>query len=113
MTNLEKINIENKKIKSICIELDEIKFITDDNEKYKMFHYQDCCEYPYIDYINGITNLIDNNIVDFDEFSLEETSNESATRTTFRFETTKGVCEISWVVESNGYYSEGIDFVKE
>ena len=35
---------------------DEIIFICDEGTKYRMFHYQDCCESVTIDDINGNLN---------------------------------------------------------
>ena len=93
----------------------EIIFLTEGGEKYKMLHYQDCCESVYIESIVGdLEDLVGNPIT----FVAESTNwsecneDESKTWTFYKFATIKGYVDIRWVGESNGYYSERVDFVK-
>ena len=123
-------------------ELDEILFTCNDGSQYKMYHEQDCCEAVTIDDINGdLNDLIgspiliaeeasnDDFVKNFEEsFKLEEGRNpkfecsyknefgeskpESYTWTFYKLATIKGYVDIRWFGDSNGYYSESVEFVK-
>jgi len=123
-------------------ELDEILFTCNDGSQYKMYHEQDCCEAVTIDDINGdLNDLIgspiliaeelsnDDFVKNFEEsFKLEEGANpefefnyknefgeskpESYTWTFYKLATIKGYVDIRWFGDSNGYYSESVEFVK-
>ncbi len=98
---------------------DVIEFETAD-AVYKLFHDQDCCESVTIEDINGdLKDLVGSPIT----MAEESTSNEnpegvkpeyqdSFTWTFYRFATVKGYVTIRWYGESNGYYSESVDFQK-
>lgn len=100
---------------------DQLRFTTEDGEVYLMFHEQDCCEGVYIEDING--DLSD--LVGFPVLMAEERTGErpadipmpeygidSETWTFYRISTIRGTVVIRWLGESNGYYSEGVDFEK-
>jgi hypothetical protein len=123
-------------------ELDEILFTCNDGTQYKIYHEQDCCEAVTIDDINGdLNDLIgspiliaeeasnDDFVKNFEEsFKLEEGKNpdyewnyknefgeskpESYTWTFYKLATIKGYVDIRWFGDSNGYYSESVEFVK-
>ena len=101
-----------------------IEFTTQDGEVYKMFHEQDCCESVYIESIVGdLTDLIGEPILRaetaenlFDmikQADREIDSDESYTWTFYKLATRKGYVDIRWYGTSNGYYSEGVSFIKE
>jgi len=93
---------------------DEVLFTTNTGEKYKMLHYQDCCECVMIeDVVGDYEDLLNTPILVAEERSQEdENACESATWTFYEFRTIKGSVTIRWYGESNGYYSEEVDFCK-
>ena len=100
----------------------EIKFITESNDKYLMFHEQDCCESVWVEDICGdLTDLLNSEILEAEDVSdtmgipcSEEEYNEyeSVTWTFYKIGTRKGSVTIRWCGTSNGYYSESVDFIK-
>lgn len=107
-----------KTLKSIVINdaKDEITFECVTGEKYLMYHPQDCCESVSIEEIHGdLESLIGSEIV---MAECEESSGtepvpeypESWTWTFYKFATIKGYVTLRWLGESNGYYSESVDF---
>jgi hypothetical protein len=100
---------------------EEMMFTTDDGEKYRMFHYQDCCESVTIeDIVGDLNDLVGSPIIEAEEVSHAsdqkdlpddlKTDSESYTWTFYKLGTAKGFVTIRWFGESNGYYSEGVDF---
>ncbi len=101
---------------------DELIFICDNGDKYKMFHSQDCCENVTIDDINGdLTDLVGVPILraeevvsnDNPEGIKEPEYQDSFTWTFYKLATINGYVDIRWYGESNGYYSESVDFAKQ
>lgn len=109
-----------KTVKNIYINEDkEVIFHVKTNnrfndEVYKMFHEQDCCENVYLACIDGnLCDLIGEQLVVAECVShSSETNDGSKTWTFYRFATTKGFVVLRWCGESNGYYSESVDIVK-
>ena len=117
---------------------EELIFYCETGEKFKLYHWQECCESVTIDDINGdMEDLIGTPIllaeeVSNDEFEKEfenkfkiqnendyyETDEEgnrkpeSSTWTFYKLATKNGYVDIRWFGESNGYYSESVDFQK-
>ena len=99
-------------------EMDEITFITNEGEKFLMYHSQDCCESVSIEDINGdLEDLIGKPILLAEEVTSEENPEgvtkeyqDSFTWTFYKLATIKGYVDIRWYGESNGYYSEDVYF---
>jgi len=102
----------------------EMIFVTTEGEKYKLFHDQDCCEEVSIEDIAGeISDLIDSPILLAEEVVHDQDTtpegvtppdnqDDSFTWTFYKLSTIKGSLTIRWYGESNGYYSESVDFEK-
>lgn len=99
---------------------DEIRFVTTDGESYLMYHSQDCCENVTINDINGdLEDLLFSSILlaeesnsDVNPDGVEMEYQDSFTWTFYKLATIKGYVDIRWYGESNGYYSERVDFLK-
>lgn len=89
-------------------------YLTKDNYV-EFYHEQDCCEYVYIEDICGdLEDLIGYPLVEAEEVveDASEADNvcESGTWTFYKFRTEKGSVVIRWLGESNGYYSESVNY---
>ena len=96
----------------------EIVFVTSDGETYRMYHEQDCCECVCVEDIAGdLQDLVGSEILIAEEVQGESPADfeayESYTWTFYKFATRKAYVDIRWLGQSNGYYSEGVSFVKE
>ena len=86
---------------------------------YSFLHYQDCFESVFLnDFELGSDSFEGAIIISAEESTNSEDSSEvkyadSFTWTFYKIETTKGEIWMRWLGESNGYYSESIDFIAE
>lgn len=103
---------------------DKITFLTNEGIKYFMSHDQDCCESVSVEDIHGemeailkspITNaeVVTNSEDDPNDIDEKQDDAESFTWTYYYISTEKGSATIRWFGESNGYYSESVDFYRE
>lgn len=93
----------------------ETKNAAGETRKFHMLHYQDCCESVYVADVDGdVTDLIGAKVVEAYEETKDASGSEdvydSGTWTFYFIQTTKGGVWIRWLGESNGYYSESVDF---
>lgn len=110
--------LTGKTITAIDKDDDYIIFTTDENEKYKMFHEQDCCESVYIEDICGeLDDLLNSPVLLAEEVSSDDEPAKgddaeygSYTWTFYKISTAKGSVTIRWYGTSNGYYSESVQF---
>lgn len=100
-------------------ENDELIFICEDDETYRMFHRSECCEEVEMNDICGdLQDLIGSKILQAEETTSKDnpkdnTINEyqcSFTWTFYRISSFNGSVTIRWYGISNGYYSEGVSF---
>ena len=92
---------------------EEILFVCSDGKRYLMYHEQECCESVTIEEIIGdLDNLLNTPLIMAECVSNESEENNygSETWTFYKLGTNKGFVTIRWYGESNGYYSESIDF---
>jgi len=105
---------------------DELVFYDTDGEIYVMYHEQDCCESVYIEDIDGdLEDLLHSPILMAEEVTSHDNPDKdeeededdnwdygSQTWTFYKIATIKGTVTLRWLGESNGYYSESVDFVR-
>lgn len=99
---------------------DRVTFRCDDGSEFVMYHFQDCCESVDIDDVIGDVNDLIGNPILIAEERISDTNpdgvnkeyQDSFTWTFYELATIKGSVTIRWYGESNGYYSESVDFAK-
>lgn len=104
-------------IEGATIGSDEIIFISGNN-KWKLYHEQDCCESVELnDIIGDLRDIVGSEILNAYESSNEEPdfdalphSDDSFTWSFYRITTIKGTVTFRWYGTSSGYYSESVDF---
>ena len=94
---------------------EELHFISDDGYDYIFYHDQDCCESVAIEDIAGNLEDLEGSPITMAEETIHESQYEdewgmSSTYTFYKFATAKGYVTVRWFGESNGYYSESVNF---
>lgn len=125
-----------KTIKSIGVvetdnEITGLNLQTQCDEKYQITHHTDCCEHVYLEDVGGdLVDLIGSPLIEAESisneeerysktlalldssFAAKEAGLDSFTWTFYKLGTIKGSVTLRWLGESNGYYSEDMDFEK-
>lgn len=95
---------------------DMILFECSDGSAYLMYHEQDCCESVEIEDVVGDFDILIGKPLTVADVTTEDGEKDewgdTSTWTFYHFATIKGYVDIRWYGESNGYYSEEVDFVK-
>lgn len=97
-----------------------ITFLTNEGEKYLMYHEQDCCEDVLVDDIVGDLDDIKNTEILSAEVVTQNPKNikghipkdDSETWTFYHIRSIKGTVSIKWWGSSNGYYSEDVKIIQ-
>ncbi len=94
---------------------DHMFFHCDDGRTFKLYHTQDCCETVKLEDICGDLSDLVGEVLTAEEVSNYEHDKpdeycESYTWTFYRIGTAKGLVTLRWLGESNGYYSESVEF---
>lgn len=99
---------------------DRVTFVCADGSEFLMYHSQDCCESVNIDDVVGdVNDLLNSEILIAEERTSDQNPagvkmeyQDSFTWTFYELATNKGSVTIRWYGESNGYYSESVDFAQ-
>ncbi len=92
---------------------DRVVFTEENGDQYVFAHIQDCCESVTVrDIVGHLSDLIGSPLLEAEERSnSDHTTYGSETWTFYKFGMIKGHVNISWIGESNGYYSESVDHI--
>lgn len=98
---------------------DEVRFMCADGTVWRMVHEQDCCESVYVEDVCGDVSDLLGTVIDarmetnsgnHPDGKVFQYDPDSFTWTFYVIQTNKGCVTIRWLGESNGYYSESVDF---
>ena len=94
----------------------EVMVFENSKANYIFYHEQSCCESVLIyEVVGDIEDLNNSPILQAEKVthrSGDENEGESKTWTFYKFATIKGSVVVRWIGESNGYYSEEVNFSK-
>lgn len=111
-----KLPIEGKIIlytTGLEVDSQEVRFYCADGSCYKMWHEQDCCESVSLNDISGDISVLEcAKVLSAEEYSKKGEPDDygTSTYTFYNIRTDKGYIQLKWYGESNGYYSEDVDF---
>lgn len=108
----------NKTLTKIENRGDRLDFTLDNGEQYCLYHDQSCCESVTIeDIIGELNDLLGSPVLMAECITSEENPKgidkeyqQSFTWTFYKLATIRGYVTIRWYGESNGYYSERVDW---
>lgn len=95
---------------------EQVLFTATDGREFVMWHDQDCCENVRLeDVIGDVADLMGSPVLSFECVTNGDSEkpgeySESWTWTFYKFQTAKGHVTLRWLGESNGYYSEAVNF---
>ncbi len=92
-----------------------VTFVCDNGQRFKLYHEQDCCEYVWLaEVIGDMQDLIGTPLLVAEEVSGESitTMDTGETWTFYKLATIKGAVDLRWCGQSNGYYSEAVNFAE-
>lgn len=118
MTTYKKL--ENLDVKFIDLSDDQIKITTECGKEFLFYHDQSCCENVYIyDNIGDLKVLEGQKLLYVDVDASGDIPSDVTYRptdcytwTNITFRTNKDTVISRWIGESNGYYSEAVDFTE-
>lgn len=116
-TTVPVTDLINKMFTSVKQDGDVIIF-SNENEEYRLEHFQDCCESVFIDDLCGDLKDLENVPIFMAEESTEDVPpdqsgyGEYCGYTFYRFWTSKGPVVIRWQGSSNGYYGISVECYK-
>lgn len=97
---------------------DQIVFITESGRRFVMEHIQDCCEHVRVEDVALVGEITGSPVLEAIELTganddaYRPKYAQSYTWTFYTIKTVLGHVVIRWLGESNGYYSEKVDFVE-
>lgn len=108
-------------LKAVDVSNTEVVFTLENGDKYKLYHEQNCCEGVSLEDVCGnVNDLVGSPLL----MSVESINPDGMpkvdenycfgtyTWTFYQFATVKGYVTMRWYGESNGYYSESVNFCK-
>lgn len=120
VTSIQDANFEAEGVDQL-LDKDRIHFTCSDGSIFKMYHYQDCCEWVSVEDISGsLSDLLNTPILfaycetnsDSNCVESKEYEDDCVLWTFYRFGTVKGTVVIRWYGTSNGYYGVEVNFEK-
>lgn len=90
---------------------DSVTFFCSDGTKYKLYHYQGCCESVYIEDICGQIDKLKGLVLLAEENTEYDKDNESGLYTFYRITTNDAQVTIRWYGD-RGYYSVDVSFIQ-
>jgi len=118
----ELADMVGKTFSSVKLNDDDTELLFEcDEGTFRFYHAQDCCEHVRVeDVIGDLQDLVGEPLLRAEEESSDEAPerednpdnywDECHTWTFYKFATRKGYVDVRWLGESNGYYSESVDF---
>jgi hypothetical protein len=89
--------------------VEELHFVNNENH-FVLYHAQDCCEEVTIEDICGDLSDLENTPLRYVNEVTNEAEGLDGTWTFYTLQTLKGSVTVRWFGQSNGYYSESVDF---